>query len=185
MSKAGQIVEIPSEASIYSRFENHFHSLKAELDFLAEALPYNLFDGFLIGEHYGLDDFVIGQRKGINVGGKDKPIYVIGKNQEYNQLFVGAGWEHPGLMRKVFRYAKSDFELNAEFCQDLKNLNDTEVQVVFYNKNDLKLAELFVLEDNVYLKFENTMHVLDLNQVKNIIKNDQEILKIKPNKNEN
>ena len=177
MSKAGQIVEIPSEASIYSRFENHFHSLKAKLDFLAEALPYNLFDGFLVGEHYGLDEFNLGQRKGINVGGKDKPLYVIAKNQEHNQLFVGAGLDHPGLEREVIRVSKAKVQWSPNFSiSEIIHLHGQRVELFFEEKDSMHLADFFFFEDDIYFKFQQRIHLSMINQKAKVLFNHQIIL---------
>jgi tRNA U34 2-thiouridine synthase MnmA/TrmU len=70
MTKKGQIVEIPASALIYSRELPVFHSKKDELIWKSRKIEYSLFDGFLVGEHQGVENFRIGQRKGINVGGK-------------------------------------------------------------------------------------------------------------------
>ena len=47
----------------------------------------NIFDinGIKIGTHKGIANYTIGQRKGIGVGGQDKPLYVkeVNKNQNY------------------------------------------------------------------------------------------------------
>ncbi len=44
-------------------------------------------DGNILGRHYGLHFYTIGQRKGINIGGKG-PYYVIDKNSKKNYLIV-------------------------------------------------------------------------------------------------
>ena len=44
-------------------------------------------DGNILGKHYGLHFYTIGQRKGINIGGKG-PYYVIDKNSKKNYLIV-------------------------------------------------------------------------------------------------
>ncbi len=58
-------------------------------------------DGNVIGRHDGLMYYTIGQRKGLQIGGnknyENKPWFVIGKNLEKNELFVGQGRNHPDL----------------------------------------------------------------------------------------
>lgn len=46
-------------------------------------------EGEVLGEHEGLALFTIGQREGIGVGGQKKPLYVVRKNEEKNELVVG------------------------------------------------------------------------------------------------
>lgn len=45
--------------------------------------------GKVLGEHNGLVNFTIGQRKGINIGGLDEPYYVIEIDACKNQVVVG------------------------------------------------------------------------------------------------
>ena len=67
---------------------------------LAEPVSYLPSDGRVIGKHNGAHFFTIGQRKGINVGGYEKPLFVIATDIEKNFLYVGEGQSHPGLYRK-------------------------------------------------------------------------------------
>ncbi|MCX6054444.1 MAG: tRNA 2-thiouridine(34) synthase MnmA [Chloroflexi bacterium] len=46
------------------------------------------FEGVIIGNHTGLANYTIGQRKGLGSGSKS-PLYVISKNIEKNELVVG------------------------------------------------------------------------------------------------
>lgn len=41
------------------------------------------------GEHRGLTNYTMGQRKGLEIGGLEEPLYVIGKDSEKNQVIVG------------------------------------------------------------------------------------------------
>lgn len=47
-----------------------------------------LLDGLVVGEHTGLVDYTVGQRKGIGVAGP-VPYYVTGKNARNNELHIG------------------------------------------------------------------------------------------------
>ena len=86
MIKKGQIVEIPSTSAIYAEDRSVLSSKKDELIQKVIRRNYDLFDGFLVGEHQGVEHFRLGQRKGINVGGKNAPLYVIGINEATNQV---------------------------------------------------------------------------------------------------
>ena len=60
-------------------------------------------DGFCVGQHSGAHFFTVGQRRGIQVGGKPEPLFVLEKDVERNLLFVGQGENHPGLLRHALR----------------------------------------------------------------------------------
>lgn len=73
----------------------------------AEALeeitqPYHLApdDGEVVGEHNGAHFYTIGQRRGLNIGGFEKPLFVIGTDTKENILYTGMGEDHPGLYRR-------------------------------------------------------------------------------------
>lgn len=46
--------------------------------------------GEKLGEHRGLPFYTIGQRRGIELGGLEDPLYVIGKDEEENKLVLGS-----------------------------------------------------------------------------------------------
>ena len=80
-----------------------------------------------IGEHNGAHFYTIGQRKGLNIGGFPEPLFVIGTNVEFNQVYVGMGQEHPGLYRKVLKinsdeihWVRPDLELPVGEIRKLK-----------------------------------------------------------------
>ena len=146
----GQIIEIPSTSVIYAEDKHVFSSKKNELIEKLQKRNYDLFDGFLVGEHSGVEYFKLGQRKGINVGGKNAPLYVIGVNNATNQLFVGEGEKHPGLWTKIIQFDED---------QDL-NLSDKivneRVDVTIHSSLIEKEipAKLYVFDGKLFLEFE-------------------------------
>ena len=98
--KKGDIIEIPSNSN--------FFKIKSEvgqsrLNQLSKKYEFSKSDGKVIGEHNGAYYYTIGQRKGLAVGGYDKPIFVIGINTKSNEIFVGKGKNHPGLIKKAIQ----------------------------------------------------------------------------------
>ncbi len=53
-----------------------------------------------MGEHNGAHYYTIGQRRGLNIGGFEKPLFVIGTDTTKNVIYTGMGDDHPGLYRK-------------------------------------------------------------------------------------
>lgn len=177
MTHKGQIVEIPKQAEVYKKPMSSFTSWEAELKFKSEPLPYSLFDGFLVGEHYGLDEFNLGQRKGINVGGKDKPLYVIAKNLEQNQLFVGAGLDHPGLQREVLRLSKDKVQWSPNLSiSEIIHLHGQRVELFFKEEESMHLADFFLFENDIYFKFQQKIHLSMINHKAKVLFNHQLIL---------
>jgi tRNA-specific 2-thiouridylase len=101
--KKGKVVEIPSTAEA---FKNGFSSD----DLIGLSTPYSLTSnhGKVIGEHNGAHYYTIGQRKGLNLGGHAKPMFVIGTDTAENIIYTGMGEDHPGLYRKGLFISNSD-----------------------------------------------------------------------------
>ncbi len=95
--KEGNIFEIPADSPLYE--ETNICSLKD----LARPIKYKISDGAYVGKHRGAHFFTIGQRKGLQVGGKKEPLFVIATDVDKNRIFVGQGKSHPGLYRKGLR----------------------------------------------------------------------------------
>lgn len=66
-------------------------------EFLEKNLPKQLlksgeiktYEGKVVGKHYGLPLYTIGQRRGVDLGGMSKPNYVVGFDRKENVLLVG------------------------------------------------------------------------------------------------
>jgi tRNA-specific 2-thiouridylase len=93
--KKGLVVEIPAASPA---FKNGF----ADDDFrhIAGAYALTSEQGEVVGEHSGAHYYTIGQRRGLNIGGFEKPLFVIGTDTVKNVIYTGMGEDHPGLYRK-------------------------------------------------------------------------------------
>lgn len=155
MASIGQIVEIPANSPLYSRGNTAFLTKKEELIWESQRREYSLFDGFLVGGHPGVEHFKLGQRKGIKVGGKKQPLYVIQIDQENNRLFVGAGENHPGLWTKVLSFNANFFQWNQEKTFTHKELESgVAVDILSSIVEDRIPATLYIFQDIFFIEFE-------------------------------
>ena len=120
--KTGDIIEIPSNSKIFK-----VKSLidQPRLIDLSKKYKFSKSDGKVIGEHNGAYYYTIGQRKGLAVGGYDEPIFVIGIDTISNEIFVGKGKNHPGLIKKAIQIDISKINwvndlYNIDFIKTLK-----------------------------------------------------------------
>lgn len=92
--KKGKAIEVASTATVFYKGESD------DLEYL--SVPYDLSPdlGKEIGEHNGAHYYTIGQRKGLNIGGQPRPLFVIGTDTKENIIYMGLGDDHPGLYRK-------------------------------------------------------------------------------------
>lgn len=112
--------------------------------FLSNYLPnisgniVNIDTNEVIGKHIGLMYYTIGQRKGLNIGGNQDRIFVVGKDLDKNILYVAFGDSNEYLMsdscivesvnwntnKKIkkcsakFRYRQPDNDVEIEFLDD-------------------------------------------------------------------
>lgn len=158
MKQKGQIVEILPTSPIYS--SDLSSSLSTETDFLSasQKRQYSLFDGILVGEHDGWSNFKLGQRKGINVGGKKKPLYIIGINKKENRVFVGEGIDHPGLLTKVIAIEKNE---NIDYKKILTLENNTPVELKIELENHSVPAFFYEFEHYIFIRL-NKLFRIDL-----------------------
>lgn len=78
-------------------------------------------DGEVKGNHFGLMNYTIGQRKGLGIGGDGKsnePWFVIGKDLKTNTLLVGQGYHNEHL------YANSLDASKLSFVDDISDRGD-------------------------------------------------------------
>lgn len=93
----GAIIEIPAQKV------NGSNLTSDDLQEITEPHHFATAQGEEVGRHQGAHYFTIGQRRGLQVGGKEKPLFVIGTDIPDNLIFVGQGDDHPGLYRKGLR----------------------------------------------------------------------------------
>jgi len=112
--KKGKVIEIRESEVVSS---NGFES--DDLKKMSAPYLYSPELGKEIGEHNGAHYYTIGQRKGLNIGGSAKPLFVIGTDTERNIIYMGMGEDHPGLYRKGLfipnedeHWIREDFKLN-------------------------------------------------------------------------
>ena len=96
-TKPGNVIEIPAS---FIEKKKQVEISEENYKKLCFAYPYKPWNGKVIGEHQGAHFYTIGQRKGLSIGGHEKPLFVIGTDVVRNIIYVGEGKEHPGLYRK-------------------------------------------------------------------------------------
>jgi len=90
--KEGRVIEIPADHIGFAAFRK----LPAEEQVL-HPFRWKPEDGVDCGSHPGVHYFTIGQRKGLQIGGKPLPMFVLQSDIERNILFTGQGEDHPAL----------------------------------------------------------------------------------------
>lgn len=92
-SKKGLIIEIPKDGFLQPSGNDYKK--------LAEKIELTPAMGTVIGEHQGAHFYTIGQRKGLNIGGKEEPLFILGTDVINNIIYTGQGQDHPLLFKKA------------------------------------------------------------------------------------
>ena len=154
--KPGDIIEIPADWNNWKQYPFTFPDdgiSTEDLKGITAPYLYNRSDGHIVGRHKGAVFYTIGQRKGLNVGGKEKPLFVISVDVENNILYVGQGHDFPGLNRKGLRINRSDIHWIRE-DMEIKPGRSEEMMVRIRYRQPLQRAKLFSKEDGMYIVFE-------------------------------
>ncbi len=99
-AKPGRIIEIPKKIFLPPVGES--------VEELAQPLGLTPDMGVQVGKHQGAHFYTIGQRKGLNVGGKEEPLFILSTDIEHNIIYVGQGQDHPLLFRKALFIRNED-----------------------------------------------------------------------------
>ncbi|MEK6477192.1 tRNA 2-thiouridine(34) synthase MnmA [Catalinimonas sp. 4WD22] len=154
--KPGKIVEIPAEAAVYERslaVAGTSDAEPASLNDLSAAYEYSADMGKEVGSHNGAHYYTIGQRKGLNVGGTPKPLFVIATDTDKNIVYTGQGGDHPGLYRPALFISRAEMHWVREDLQ-LKNGESSSFQVRIRYRQPLEKATLYQEHDGLYIVFE-------------------------------
>ena len=126
-------------------------------EFLTNYLPNqegNIVDidtNKILGKHVGLMYYTIGQRRGLDIGGNDKRLYVVGKNLEENILYVSLGEDT--------KYLQTDEAL----IEDVNLISDkriTKCTAKFrYRQKDIDVDLEYLDNGNIIVRYDNVKSV--------------------------
>lgn len=147
--RKGQIIEIRKDHNVYKNGDSRNGSLHQ----MAQPYAYEPDDGTVVGEHSGAHYFTIGQRKGLNVGGKQEPLFVIGTDIDRNVIYTGQGHDHPGLNRKALFIPRDEIHWvrpDLAFENGMRNKYDVRIRY----RQPLQKAELIKETEGLYIFFD-------------------------------
>ncbi|MGP1362722.1 MAG: tRNA 2-thiouridine(34) synthase MnmA [Bacteroides sp.] len=141
--KPGEIVEIP-------RTMIPIQGVTLE----ERSKPYILapYMGKVVGTHAGAQFYTIGQRKGLGVGGKELPLFVLSTDINNNIVYVGQGHDHPYLRRTVVKMASEEVHWVNPYHPFVQK-NSVQLEARLRYRQPLQKAELIRGEGCYYLVF--------------------------------
>lgn len=151
--KEGDVIEILANSDLYNS-KNKFLNEIERLDTLSKRKNYSKYDGKVIGKHNGAHFYTIGQRKGLNIGGYKEPLFILSTNTKTNEIFVGEGKQHPGLLKKVLKVKIS--ELNwVNNLYNILNISTLNLKARIRYRQKLQKIKLYQNSDYLFVEFKD------------------------------
>ena len=150
--KNGDVVEIDEMhneiVSYHSKsfdFEN-INDLTKPFDFLKE-------DGLKVAEHIGAHYYTVGQRKGLHIGGRPLPSFVISIDVNNNIVYTCQGDAHLGLNRIALKIKLDEFHIiNPTLKLSEGRVFSCWVRIRY--RQPLQRVRLLIKENFIYVLFE-------------------------------
>lgn len=145
--KKGKVIEVSAAAPTF--LNGHADD---DLHALTQAYDLNPALGEVVGEHNGAHFYTIGQRRGLNLGGFEKPLFVIGTDTANNLVYTGMGEDHPGLYRKGLFIPAADVHWIREDVKLAVGSSRPYLARIRY-RQPLEVCILHSLEEGLYVIF--------------------------------
>ena len=169
--KQGNVIEIPGNSKLFDK-KIKFVNENDRLLSLADDIDYSFKDGKIIGKHNGAYYYTVGQRKGLAIGGYKDPLFVISINTQTNEIFVGEGKNHPGLIKKALKVKFSDVNwVNDDY--NFENLGDLKLKARIRYRQKLQKISVYKHLDYLFVEFEDFQTAVTKGQFLAIYDNSQ------------
>ncbi|MDP4276650.1 MAG: tRNA 2-thiouridine(34) synthase MnmA [Bacteroidota bacterium] len=159
--KTGDVIEIPADLKAYGRMIPD--NLEDRLRKQSRPYYYRVKDGRVVGHHQGAHFYTIGQRKGLGIGGYEKPLFVLATDVDANLIFVGEGDTHPGLFRKTLKINPEEVHwIRPDKALKLGEQVTYKVRIRY--RQPLQKATLYQLDDGLYIDFDKPQQSITAGQ---------------------
>ncbi len=154
-AKKGKVIEIPNNLPALVSY----HAIEATIDNVEQLVvpfQFNDSDGIVVAEHQGAHFYTIGQRKGLQIGGRPEPSFVVQLDVDNNLVYSGQNENHLALNRKALYIKPEDFHLVSPNFQLKLNI-PREVLLKIRYRQALQKGTLIKKETGYYVLFDTLM----------------------------
>ena len=169
--KEGPVIEIPDDLEVFK----HYSQIPLEPSYikaLAEPFTFDIDQGNEVAKHQGAHFYTIGQRKGLHIGGRPFPSFVIGLDTKENVVYTGLKEDHPGLYRKALKLDENGLHFLNKTVS-IENLIDKELDLRIRYRQPLQKGRVIVSDNNVYLLFHEAQRGITPGQFAAIYLNEE------------
>ncbi|MFA7273043.1 MAG: tRNA 2-thiouridine(34) synthase MnmA [Crocinitomicaceae bacterium] len=149
--KKGPVIEVSAELEMFSDY-NAIAPTIENVEKLAKPFVYKSNMGQTVAEHQGAHFYTIGQRKGLTIGGRPEPSFVIATDTESNCVYSGQRDDHPGLNRWAL-FIQEDEIHYVEPNKKLEIGETREYDVRIRYRQAVQKGTLIKKEDGMYILF--------------------------------
>lgn len=150
--KEGDVIELNANLNCFEKYNalavtpDNVKELASEYEFSPEM-------GQPVAKHQGAHYYTIGQRKGLHIGGRPKPSFVISTDVATNTVYSGQTDEHPGLNKWALKVRKDDIHfVNPTWSTE--KLDNTEVDLKIRYRQPLQKGTIHMLNEDMYVLFK-------------------------------
>jgi tRNA-specific 2-thiouridylase len=151
--KIGPIIEVSPELDQFKSYQQ-LQPTPENIEALATAFHYQISDGVEVTTHQGAHYYTIGQRKGLHIGGRPEPSFVIGIDTKLNIVYSGQTEKHPGLNRWALKLEKEEISwFNKHEVFEKEGMLSCQVRIRY--RQPLQNATLIKKDMDYYILFES------------------------------
>jgi tRNA-specific 2-thiouridylase len=154
-AKKGKVIEIPNNLPTLVAY----HEIDATIENVEKlVVPFEFkeSDGLVVAEHQGAHFYTIGQRKGLQIGGRPEPSFVVQLDVDNNLVFSGQNENHLALNRKALYIKSEDFHyVNTNFHLELDIPREVLLKIRY--RQALQKGKLVKKEKGYYVLFDTLM----------------------------
>jgi len=148
----GDVIEIPDNLPQYELY-NELTPIESNVVELSAPFTYTAEQGIKVATHQGAHFYTIGQRKGLHIGGRPNPSFVIGTDVNTNTVYSGQNDSHNGLNRWALKIDNEDFHfVNKRY--NLEALSQLELNFRIRYRQTLQEGKLIVEDSGIYILFK-------------------------------
>jgi tRNA-uridine 2-sulfurtransferase len=151
--KSGDVIELPADPLLFPMLDFNPSYSEQEITAGAKKHTMNVTLGKKVGVHQGAHFYTCGQRRGLGVGGKAEPLFIVGTDVSANLVYTGQGENHPALYRRIIAMKPEEVHwVRPDLQLEIGENKVFDVRIRY--RQDLTKAILYRFTHGYYLQFE-------------------------------
>lgn len=169
--KTGDVIEIPEDLEMFRSYQA-IPADAAHVEELAAPFTYSREQGKVVTKHQGAHYYTIGQRRGLHIGGRPNPSFVIGTDVVENIVYSGQMDSHPGLHKRALKLDSNGIHfISNEF--NINSINNLTCSTRIRYRQALQGCTILVRDSGIYVLFDELQRGITPGQFAAFYVNDE------------